>query len=192
MRNRLLVAAITIIVFGSLSQPAAADIEKTNADTLTVGAGAFDVIENHPINPAFDYRLEYRSGYSLLANWTEPYVSIRPFGGFEGTSDGAAYGLGGFLFDIPLGKHFFITESEGVGLFDSGDGKDMGSSIEFRSQLEAGYKFDNQSRVSIAINHISNAGISQRNPGEESAVAYYSLPIDWLMNSGKDKTENGK
>jgi lipid A 3-O-deacylase len=177
---------------GSMSQPAAADIEKTNADTLTVGAGAFDVIENHPIDPAFDYRFEYRSGYSLLANWTEPYVSIRPFAGFEGTSDGAAYGLGGFLFDIPLGRHLFVTESEGVGYFDSGDGKDMGSTIEFRSQLEAGYKFDNQSRVSIAINHISNAGITQRNPGEESAVAYYSLPIDWITSLDEGKTENSK
>lgn len=88
---------------------------------------------------AADFRLEYRSGTSLVP-WTEPYVKIKPFAGLEATSDLAIYGLGGILFDIPLGP-VMITPSFGAGLYSRGQGRDLGFPVEFRSQIEVGYKF---------------------------------------------------
>ena len=38
-----------------------------------------------------------------------------------------------------------------------GDGLDLGYGLEFRSQLEIAYRFDNRSRLGVAVSHMSNA-----------------------------------
>lgn len=130
---------------------------------------------------AVDYRGEYRFGTSLISA-IEPYAKLKPWVGIEGTSDGAIYGLGGILFDVPLGPIVF-TPSFGVGLYSSGGGKDLGSPVEFRSQVELGYQFDNASRFSVGYSHISNAGITKLNPGANMISVYYHLPSSWLFGN---------
>ncbi len=130
---------------------------------------------------AVDFRLEYRFGTSLVS-WTEPYVKIKPFAGLQVTSDLSFYGLGGILFDIPLGP-VVITPSFGVGLYGRGEGKDLGFPVEFRSQLEVGYRFENEMRVSVAYSHISNANLSEHNPGADMISAYLHVPINLLMEN---------
>jgi lipid A 3-O-deacylase len=130
---------------------------------------------------AVDFRLEYRSGTSLVP-WTEPYVKIKPFAGLEATSDLALYGLGGILFDIPLGP-VMITPSFGAGLYSRGQGRDLGFPVEFRSQLEVGYRFENEMRVSVAYSHISNANLSETNPGVDMISAYLHVPVKLLMGN---------
>jgi lipid A 3-O-deacylase len=128
-----------------------------------------------------DFRLEYRFGTSLIS-WTEPYVKIRPFVGLEATSDLGIYGLGGILFDIPLGP-VMLTPSFGAGLYGRGDGRDLGSVVEFRSQLELGYRFENEMRVSLAYSHISNANLSDTNPGVDIISAYLHVPVDMIIGN---------
>lgn len=119
-------------------------------------------------------RAEFRSGYSMLrgiaprtfAGW-DKYVQIRPMVGVEGTSDGAVYGYGGFVLDIFLTPNIFLSPNEVVGLYYNGNGKRLGSVVEFRSTLEAGYRFDNNWRLSASFGHISNAGLGSKNPGTE-------------------------
>jgi lipid A 3-O-deacylase len=130
---------------------------------------------------AVDYRLEYRFGTSLL-RWTEPYVKIKPFIGFEGTSDLGAYGLGGLLFDIAIGP-VVITPSFGIGLYSQGNGKDLGSLVEFRSQVEVGYRFENQMRLTVAYSHISNADLTDLNPGSDVISAYLHIPVPMLFGN---------
>jgi len=74
-----------------------------------------------------------------------------------------------------------LTPSFGVGAYDEGDGKDLGDTIEFRSQVELAYRFDNRSRVGVAFSHISNAGIGDRNPGTEILNVYYAYPLDAIF-----------
>ena len=130
---------------------------------------------------AADFRLEYRSGTSLVP-WTEPYVKIKPFAGLEATSDLAIYGLGGILFDIPLGP-VMITPSFGVGLYSRGQGRDLGFPVEFRSQIEVGYRFENEMRVSVAYSHISNGNLSEYNPGVDMISAYLHVPVNLLIGN---------
>ena len=130
---------------------------------------------------AADFRLEYRSGTSLVP-WTEPYVKIKPFAGLEATSDLAIYGLGGILFDIPLGP-VMITPSFGAGLYSRGQGRDLGFPVEFRSQIEVGYKFENEMRVSVAYSHISNGNLSEYNPGVDMISAYLHVPVNLLIGN---------
>ncbi len=148
--------------------------------TLGLGVGWYDVLENHPRKEAVDFRLEYRSDYDMLdlAGARNGWIQIRPMGGVEATTDSAFYGFAGFVFDIPIGRHFFLSPNEVVGFYDNGDGKYLGSFIEFRSTIEAGYRFNDESRLSVAFGHISNAGLTKRNHGVEILTVYYHVPIN--------------
>jgi hypothetical protein len=64
-----------------------------------------------------------------------------------------------------------------AGYFHRGAGKDLGSHLEFKTGLELAYRFDDMSRIGIAFDHISNAGLTKRNPGTESLLLTYSIPI---------------
>jgi hypothetical protein len=138
---------------------------------LSLGIGYYDINDNED---AVDFRAEYRWGDDFF--W-----QVKPWIGIEGSSDGAVYGLGGLLLDLEVANKFLITPSFGAGLYHDGDGKDLGHTIEFRSQIELGYKFENQSRVGLAFGHISNAALADRNPGTEILNLYYHMPVGSLF-----------
>lgn len=135
---------------------------------LSVGIGWYDINDDRD---AIDLRVEYRSKAKILG-------FVKPWVGVEITSDAAAYGIVGVLADIYFGHRFVLTPSFGAGVYADGDGKDLGSAIEFRSQLELGYRFDNRSRMSLAFGHISNAHLTDQNPGSEILTLYYHVPLD--------------
>ena len=161
-------------------------------DLVSVGLGHYD---HRYIDPAVvfldsgggkseygavDFRFEYRFGRSLLPI-IEDYAKLKPWAGVEATSDGALYGAAGILLDIPVGP-FIVTPSFGAGLYHDGDGKDLGSLIEFHSMLEVGYRFENEVRITAQFSHISNAGITKNNPGSNILGAYLHLPASMLFN----------
>ena len=168
MRNRTKIAACAIAVGLIFSSPAMAD----DPAFLSVGGGWYDFNDD---KDAFDFRAEYRSGKKVLG-------FIKPWIGVEATSDQAAYALAGVLTDLYFGRRWVLTPSFGAGIYADGNGKDLGHVIEFRSQLEFGYRFDDHSRVSLAISHISNASISDNNPGTEIATIYYHITIDDIVD----------
>ena len=147
-------------------------------DLLSFGAGSVDFDKDNPRSKSAEFRLEYRTGFSLWSaqnNWLD--FGIHPLVGGQVSTRGQLYGFGGFGFDIVLYRHYVITESEAVGLFDGGTARPLGSIIEFRSQLEAGYRFDNNIRLTAEISHLSNAGITKQNPGEEIIGGYVHVPL---------------
>jgi hypothetical protein len=75
------------------------------------------------------------------------------------------------------GKRLLLLLGLGVGLYGDGDGKDLGYTIEFRSQLQLGCKLNNSDRVSFAFGHISNVGIGDLNPGTNISTVYYHVPL---------------
>lgn len=134
---------------------------------LSFAAGAFDVLHN---NTAGEFRGEYRFGTKLFI--------FKPFVGLLGTTDRAFYGYGGFLVDLYLSPRWVLMPNAAVGYYDRGNGKNLGSHTEFRTGAEIAYRFDNRSRLGFSFNHISNAGISKTNPGEEEMAIVYSIPFD--------------
>lgn len=163
---RILAVLVALALAGSVGATAAGAADD-EPDFLSIGAGWYDFNDNMD---AADARIEYRSNWKMLG-------FIKPWAGVEVTSDKAFYGAGGVLVDIYFGRRLVLTPSFGVGAYADGDGKDLGNTIEFRSQLELGYRFDDWSRVSLAVSHISNAGLGDSNPGTEVATIYYHLPL---------------
>lgn len=146
--------------------PISLDLE--DSAHLTLGVGYYDFIYRN--NSAADFRVEYRHDQGL---WY-----VKPWIGLEATSDGAFYPAGGFLLDIYLFEDFVVTPSLGVGAyFDQIGGEDLGNTLEFRTQIEVSYRFEDHARLGMAFSHISNAGIGDSNPGAEVLNLYYSLPL---------------
>jgi hypothetical protein len=92
-------------------------------------------------------------------------------------SDSAFYSYGGIAFDWKLGK-FVFTPSFAAGAYRDGDGKDLGHVVEFRSAIEIAYEFENRHRLGLIFYHLSNASISDNNPGTEVLSLGYSIPFD--------------
>jgi len=162
-----------------VSEPEAA----RQADLISLGLGRFDVRSRINGAPTEDFRIEYRSGLSLLslANpaWSsiDSFFQIHPMTGVEVTGDNAAYGFAGLDLDFLIGKYFVVSPNVVVGYFDRGDGKNLGSKVEFRSTFEAGFRLENQMRITGYFSHISNAGLTDKNPGAEMAGAYLHIPL---------------
>ncbi len=97
------------------------------------------------------------------------------------TSRAQTYGFGGFVFDIMPHKNIVISPNVVVGLYHPGYGKRLGSFVEFRSTFEAGWRFNNNVRLTAFLSHISNAGITKYNPGGNSAGAYLHIPTSMLF-----------
>ena len=56
-------------------------------------------------------------------------------------------------------------------------GEHLGNELEFRSGLELQYRLGNGARFGVGFFHLSNAGISESNPGTEALVFSIGLPV---------------
>jgi len=162
--GKIWVLAVFALAAAVMAAPASAQ----EPSFLSIGIGWYDINDD---KDAVDLRVEYRSKAKFLG-------FVKPWVGVEVTSDAAAYGVAGVLTDIFFGRRIVLTPSFGVGVYADGNGKDLGSAIEFRSQLELGYRFDDRSRMALAFGHISNAHLTDQNPGSEILTVYYHLPLD--------------
>lgn len=172
MKRLALIAALVCGVLLSNGDGAAAQVALNETPAvISGGIGWYDF--NLQDDEAIDFRLEYRHG--------EDFLWLKPWGGMEVTSDGSVWGGIGVLMDITFFDAVVLTGSIAPGLYEDGGGKDLGSAFEIRSQVELGYQFENQSRLSIAFSHISNANVADDNPGTEVLNLYYHLPLDVLF-----------
>ncbi|WP_157879134.1 acyloxyacyl hydrolase [Pararhodospirillum photometricum] len=64
-----------------------------------------------------------------------------------------------------------------LGYYQRGGGRDLGYPLEFRSGLEIGWRFDGGMRAGVAMHHLSNANIGDRNPGVEELSLNLSIPL---------------
>jgi hypothetical protein len=134
--------------------------------------GYFDITQDD--NSAAQFGVEYR--------FAPYYYTFRPGIGLNVSTDGSVYGYGGVFWDIDMmNGSLWLTPNFSAGLYRKGDGKNLGGAVEFRSGIELSYLFENQHRVGIAFNHISNASIYKRNPGAETLLLNYHLPVNNLF-----------
>lgn len=177
-------AFLALAVFAVTSAHAEAPVKQT--DLISFGGGYFDFDKDEKHKQSGDFRVEYRWGLSMLPlispyfNSWDKYVQFHPYAGLEVTTLGALYANGGWAMDGYIGRHGIFTWSEGVGLYNAGDMTTLGSVVEFRSQAELGWRFDNEMRLTGEISHISNAGMTKRNPGAEIAGVYLHVPMGMI------------
>ena len=87
-------------------------------------------------------------------------------GGFL-TENNAFYFYTGAQAEYDLGL-LTITPSFAPGYYNSGDGKDLGSVLEFKSEIQMSLNLSDSTEFGMSYNHISNASLGDKNPGANS------------------------
>ena len=166
MYNRIKLALFFIFSAGCIfSNTAKAD----DPSFLTMGVGAFDF--NREKDRGMELRFDYRSDHKI---W-----EFKPFLTGAVVTNGMSFFGGGVLLDVYFGNRVVVTPSFAPTLWHGKtDDLDLGHVLEFRSQIEFAYRFDDRSRFGLAVSHSSNASLSDTNPGTESLMLNYSYPFE--------------
>lgn len=150
-------AAFAVVAFCLLTAPASAAPQ-----THTVEAPAGWTVGALPV-PAgrtadlFGLQDKQRVGGALLS-WLSPHAALTPWVTPATPGTGAApLGSGGLLLDVPVGGGFTFTPSIGAGYMSNRLRPD-GETVALRSQLEIGYAFDNNARVTLGYTHMRGTG----------------------------------
>ncbi len=133
---------------------------------LMMGPGLFNVDKRHI---RFMYQIEYR--------WEPHCHHVRPLLACFANTDQSFYICGGVGYDIFIGKKFVVTPSFAPGWYHQGNGRRLGFPLNFRSSIEAAVVLGNKGRIGAQFFHISNARMLLRNPGADSLVFYYAIPV---------------
>ena len=138
---------------------------------LRAGMGALEVFRGS--GRSFEGDLEFRPGWKL---WV-----LQPTIGGIVTGDSALYGYVGVSADLFLSDNVLLRPSVAAGLYDRGNGFDLGNTLEFRSAIELAWQFENRLRLGVEFAHISNANLAEHNPGEESLLLTVSVPTSAIF-----------
>tara|TARA_B100000029_G_C17127566_1_gene797506 strand:+ start:50 stop:562 length:513 start_codon:yes stop_codon:yes gene_type:complete len=95
------------------------------------------------------------------------FGKISPITGGFVTQKSAVYLYTGAQAEYDFGM-LKITPSFAPGYYNSGDGKDLGHPIEFKSEVQLSLNFSDDSELGMSYNHISNASLGSKNPGANS------------------------
>lgn len=143
-------------------------------DLLSFGIGAYDLYRER--YRTFEFEIEYKFHLKCLKS-PNRYLEFRPLIGVMATAKGAFYGYLGINFDLLFFDHIHFAPGFAAGYFTPGKGKNLGYPIEFRSGVELAWQFSDWHRLGFHFYHLSNASIGRRNPGEESLVLFYDIPL---------------
>lgn len=164
---RLAVPVVLAVLSAAAGLPAAAVPPAPPGASLGVTGGLFEFTDDNYRAPEFGVQYRGRGRWWLL----HPMV-----GGMVNADD--AFNLyAGVGLDLPLGRRALIRLAFAPGYYHQGDGKDLGSPLEFRSSFEIGWRFGDGWRIGLEGYHLSNADLADINPGDGSLVLGLTIPL---------------
>ncbi|MFQ5775814.1 MAG: acyloxyacyl hydrolase [Kiloniellaceae bacterium] len=168
-KQGLFTLAVAVLLYG-LPHAAAAQ----ENDYLVGGIGAFNFIEKK--DPSAEGRIEYAPGFRILGLGTY-FRGVGPMVGLMGNTDGGVFGYGGIFGDIRLGERVVVRPRVGLGGYREGDSRHLGGVFQFHLGVDLAYRFDNDHRLGVMFAHISNASVHESNPGTNSLLVTYAIPL---------------
>ena len=147
---------------------AAAPPEPPSAPKLELAAGAFEVLDGAHHTARFGLAYVWRA----YGRW-----ALAPSVGVLVSEDGSHLTYGEIRRSFPLGRAWRATLSFGAGFFHDGGELHLGNELEFRSGLGVGRRVGRGFDLGLGFYHLSNGGISERNPGTEVLVLTIGMPI---------------
>jgi hypothetical protein len=104
-------------------------------------------------------------------------LGLGPLAGLSGTDDGALWAYVGARRPFRLDRCWHVGPTFAAAYYEPGDGKDLGHELEFRSGLEIFCLGGTGRAFGFEFYHLSNASISDVNPGSNSLWFYFSVPL---------------
>ena len=137
------------------------------AQEFVIGLGS-DNFDDGP--EAVSFLLETRfSTFSTVG----PF-ELRSGAALEVDEDGDAWAGYGVFATAPLTDNLDFVTSFAPGLYEQGDGQDLGGVVEFRTQLGLSYDLG-KSSIGLVFEHKSNAGLYDLNPGVNTVYLTYGI-----------------
>ena len=129
------------------------------ANSLSIFGGSYDYDDDNTSNLiGLNYHLT-QNDFNILN-----IIDINPVVGLFVTAESASMLYSGFETNLG-GDTIFLNLSSSAGLYNNGDGKDLGNTLQFKSEINLFYSLSKTTRIGLGSHHISNAGISSVNPG---------------------------
>ena len=143
---------IVLLVLCSINPLSNAEDSSDEAE-INVFAGMFDFSDDKQRSTLFG--LQHQNEDLFRKSFLGKLSPIT--GGFL-TENSAFYFYTGAQAEYNLGL-FTITPSFAPGYYNSGDGKDLGSPLEFKSEISLSLDMFENSQIGYSYNHISNNGL---------------------------------
>jgi len=154
---------LVILSFLVSSSIFAEDIKVNNDNTkFNIYSGIFDFSDSGKKSTliGFQHQNTDLNKDTFLGN-------LSPITGFMFTTDSATYLYTGVQAQYSLGR-LNIIPSFTPGLYNMGDGKDLGHLLEFKSEVQISLNLFQNSQLGLSYNHLSNASLGDKNPGANS------------------------
>ena len=146
----------------------------TNADEtskdISFYTGTFDVIDKEGDDQTSLFGIEHKNP-DLFRDTI--LGKFKPITGAFITGNNSVYMYTGVEGQYGLGP-IKILPSFSPGYYEEGDGKDLGSVLEFKSEIKVGFDIFENSKVSYSYSHISNNNWGDTNPGTDNQQITFS------------------
>ena len=164
MNNGITKVLIIFLIFAGLTKNINADEPKlSNSHQFNFFSGVFDI--NTSSKKSSEVFGIQHSNEDLFRDTFLGKFS--PITGFMMTADSASYLYTGVQAEYKIGKLNLIP-SFAPGLYSIGDGKDLGSPLEFKSELQLSIDLLPGTTLGYSQSHLSNADFGDKNPGADS------------------------
>ena len=159
----LIVLVFTVLATSSLVA------DEGDAD-ISFYTGTFDVIDQEGDDQTSLFGIEHKNPNLFRDTFLGKF---KPVTGAFMTGDSSVYLYTGIEGQYGIGP-LKILPSFAPGYYEKGDGKDLGSVLEFKSEIKVGLELFENSKLSYSYSHISNNDWGDSNPGTDNQQITFS------------------
>ena len=141
-----------------------------NNKELSFYTGTFDVIDKEGDDKTTLFGIEHKNPDLFRDTLLGKF---KPVSGAFITGNSSVYLYTGIEGQYGLGP-LKILPSFTPGYYEKGDGKDLGSILEFKSEIKFGLDIFENSKLSYSYSHISNNDWGDTNPGTDNQQITFS------------------
>jgi hypothetical protein len=164
MKFKLLISLI--IVFLTF-----ANVNADQGDSdISFYTGTFDVIDKEGDDQTTLFGVEHKNPNLFRDTFLGKF---KPVSGAFMTGNSSVYLYTGIEGQYGIGP-LKILPSFTPGYYEKGDGKDLGSVLEFKSEVKVGFDIFENSKLSYSYSHISNNDWGGSNPGTDNQQITFS------------------
>ena len=164
MKFKLLISLIILFL-------TSVNVNADQADSdISFYTGTFDVIDKEGDDQTTLFGLEHKNPNLFRDTFLGKF---KPVTGAFMTGDSSVYFYTGIEGQYGIGP-LKILPSFAPGYYEKGDGKDLGSVLEFKSEIKVGLELFENSKLSYSYSHISNNDWGEKNPGTDNEYITFS------------------
>ena len=165
MKNQIIKILLVITIF--FSKPTFADEGNTDISFYT---GTFDVIDKEGDDKTSLFGIEHKNPELFRDTFLGKFSPVS--GGFL-TGKNSIYLYTGVEGQYDIGP-LKILPSFTPGFYEKGSGKDLGSALEFKSEIKFGLDIFENTKIGYSYSHISNNDWGDTNPGTDNQHITFS------------------